>query len=210
MQHWPDVVLWGQTGGVIFVVFNSERWKQKRKRNGNIWLLRWCVCGVGGGGGLWWVIWAKNKNALTAAYSLPRLEIRSRNEEAINSTRNRIYSLKVFYFLLYRRRVFLRMFTFYLFLNWFGTRGQRRQEIRLWSHPTQVYKNTKIQRPWLQRNYIIARDQKSDLHATSFQLLPKINRVLITRPFAYNNEILQHPSIAVFFNKDSYFFPTTL
>ena len=34
-------------------------------------------------------------------------EIRSRNEEAINSARNMIYSLKVFYFLLYRRRYFL-------------------------------------------------------------------------------------------------------
>ena len=32
--------------------------------------------------------------------SLACLEIRSRNEEAINSTRNRIYSLKVFYSLL--------------------------------------------------------------------------------------------------------------
>ena len=31
------------------------------------------------------------------------LEIRSKNEEAINSTRNMIYSLKVFYFLLYGR-----------------------------------------------------------------------------------------------------------
>ena len=59
----------------------------------------------------------KNKNVLTAAYSLPCLEIRSRNEEAINSTRNRIYSLKVFYFLLHRGRVFFRIFTFYLFLN---------------------------------------------------------------------------------------------
>ena len=35
--------------------------------------------------------------ALTAAFSLACLEIRSRSEEAINSTRNRIYSLKVFY-----------------------------------------------------------------------------------------------------------------
>ena len=43
----------------------------------------------------------KNKNALTAAFSLACLEIRSRNEEAINSTRNMIYSLKVFYFPLY-------------------------------------------------------------------------------------------------------------
>ena len=40
-------------------------------------------------------------------FSLTCLEIRSRNEEAINSTRNRIYSLKVFYFLLYRRRYLL-------------------------------------------------------------------------------------------------------
>ena len=41
--------------------------------------------------------------------SVACLKIRSRNEEAINSTRNRIYSLKYFYFLLYRRRYF---FTF--------------------------------------------------------------------------------------------------
>ena len=40
------------------------------------------------------------------------LEIRSRNEEAINSTRNMIYSLKVFYFL-----YFINVDTFYLFLN---------------------------------------------------------------------------------------------
>ena len=38
----------------------------------------------------------KNKEALTAALSLACLEIRSRNEEAINSTRNMIYSLKFF------------------------------------------------------------------------------------------------------------------
>ena len=39
--------------------------------------------------------------------SLVCLGIRSKNEEAINSTRNMIYSLKVFYLLLYRRRYFL-------------------------------------------------------------------------------------------------------
>ena len=32
---------------------------------------------------------------------------KSRIEEAFNSTRNRIYSLRFFYFLLYRRRDFL-------------------------------------------------------------------------------------------------------
>ena len=38
----------------------------------------------------------ENKNALTAVVCLACLEIRLRNEEAINSTRKRIYSLKVF------------------------------------------------------------------------------------------------------------------
>ena len=47
-----------------------------------------------------------NKNALTSAISLACLETRSRNEEAVNSTQNTIYSLRVFYFLLYRRRYF--------------------------------------------------------------------------------------------------------
>ena len=36
-----------------------------------------------------------------------RSDPHSRNEEATNSTRNMIYSLKVFYFLLNRRRYFL-------------------------------------------------------------------------------------------------------
>ena len=49
-----------------------------------------------------------------------------------------------------------------------------------------VYKYTEIQGPQFQRNYIIARDQKSDLHGTSFESSPKINRMLIKRPFAYN------------------------
>ena len=61
----------------------------------------------GGGGGVYGGWFEKKNNALTAACRLAYLEIRSRNEEAINSTRNRIYSLKVFYFLLYRRRYFL-------------------------------------------------------------------------------------------------------
>ena len=34
------------------------------------------------------------KNALTAALSLACLKMRSRNEEVINSSRNRIHSLK--------------------------------------------------------------------------------------------------------------------
>ena len=43
----------------------------------------------------------------SAAITLACLEIRSRNKEAINSTRSRIYSLKVFYFLHYRGRYVL-------------------------------------------------------------------------------------------------------
>ena len=43
----------------------------------------------------------KYKNALTEAVGLACLKIRSRNEETINSKRNRIYLLKAFYFLLY-------------------------------------------------------------------------------------------------------------
>ena len=59
----------------------------------------------------------RDKNALTASTSsLACFEIRSRNKRAINSTRNKIYSLKVFHFLLYRRRFF------YLFLSWFSMR----------------------------------------------------------------------------------------
>ena len=37
----------------------------------------------------------------------PAWRLDRQNTEAINSTRNMIYSLKVFYFLLYRRRYFL-------------------------------------------------------------------------------------------------------
>ena len=57
----------------------------------------------------------------------------------------------------------------------------RRPEIRLRTQAIRLYKYTKIQGPRLQRNYIFARDQKDDLHNTSFQSSPKINRVPITR-----------------------------
>ena len=39
--------------------------------------------------------------------------LKSKNEEAINCTRNRIYSLQFFHFLLYRRRYFLLISEFY-------------------------------------------------------------------------------------------------
>ena len=49
----------------------------------------------------------RDKNALTATSRLACFEIRWRNKRAIDSTQNKIYSLKVFHFLLYRRRFFL-------------------------------------------------------------------------------------------------------
>ena len=64
-----------------------------------------------------------DKNALTVAFSLTCLEIRSQNEEAINSTQNRIYSLKVFYFRLYR---LYRLQYFLFFLNWFSVSDDRK------------------------------------------------------------------------------------
>ena len=102
-----------------------------------------------------------NKTALTAAFSLACLEIRSSNEEAINFSRNRIYSLKVFYFLLCPGRYFL------LVLNWL---------VRVWAttgntvcgQTIRVYKYTNIQGLRFQRYYIIARDQKCDLHGASW------------------------------------------
>ena len=120
-----------------------------------------------------------NWNALTAVVSLACLEIRLRNEEAIISTRNRIYSLKFF------TSFFIDIDTFYLFLNWFSTPVSNDQKY-VRSQAIHMYKYTKIQGPQFQRNYIIARDQKSYLHGMSFQSLTKVNRTLITRPFAYN------------------------
>jgi len=67
---------------------------------------------------------------------------------------------------------------------------------------------TQIKGLRFQRNYIIARYRKSDLHGTSFQSSPKINRMLITRSFAYS-ESLQHPTIAILLIKIFIFFSTT-
>ena len=60
------------------------------------------------------LIFIENKNR----HSYACLEIRSRSEEAINSTQNRIYSREVFFFF---TSYFIDVDTFYLFLNWFST-----------------------------------------------------------------------------------------
>ena len=78
---------------------------------------------------------------------------------------------------------FIDVDTLYLFLNWFSMRVSDDQKY-VCGHRLQcihLYKYKKIQGSRFQRNYIIARDQKSDLHGTSFQSSPKINRMLITR-----------------------------
>ena len=86
-----------------------------------------------------------------------------------------IYSLKVFYFLLY-------WCPYFLFVSELINYGcYRRPEILLRSQAKRLYKYTKIQGPWFQRNYIIARVKKSDLHGTSFQSLLKINHMFIPR-----------------------------
>ena len=61
------------------------------------------------------LIFIENKNR----HSYACLEIRSRSEEAINSTQNRIYSLEVFFF--FFTSCFIDVGTLYLFLNWFST-----------------------------------------------------------------------------------------
>ena len=106
----------------------------------------------------------KTRTPLQRHSALALLGVRPRNEETINnSTRNRIYSLNVFY----------------LFLNWFSMLVS--MEKRLRSQAIRLYKYTKIQVSWFQRNYIIAKDPKVTFMArTSFQSSPKINRILIT------------------------------
>ena len=53
--------------------------------------------------------------------------------------------------------------------------------ICFWIDWVHVYEYTKNEGPRFERNYVIAKKQKSDEHGESFQSLPKINRMLITR-----------------------------
>ena len=96
---------------------------------------------------------------------------------------------------------FIDVDTFYLSLNWFSTHvSDDRKYISLRSQAIREYKYKKIQGSRFQRNYIIVRDKKVIKNGTSFQSSPKINRMLITRQYAYS-ESLQHPTIAVLLNK---------
>ena len=95
---------------------------------------------------------AENKNRRSYAC----LEIRSRSEEAINSTQNRIYSLEVFFFF---TSYFIDVDTFYLFLNWFSTLAS---DDRKYVCCRRLYAciNTRKFKGRFRRIYIIARGKK--------------------------------------------------
>ena len=139
-----------------------------------------------------------NKNTLTEVFSLACLEIRSRNEGAINSAQNRIYWLKVFYPLIYRHQYFLFVSESIQYMC------KQPPEIHLQLQAIHMYKYTKTQGPRFQRNYMIARDQISDYMWHVISITARSSQ----EPFAYN-ESLQHPTIAVLLIKILIFFSTT-
>ena len=71
-------------------------------------------------------------------------------------------------------------------------------------YPRKLHKNSKTS--ILDQKLRHYQRSKSELHGTSFKSSPKINPMLITRPFAYN-ESLQNPTIAVLLIKILIFLP---
>ena len=65
--------------------------------------------------------------------------------------------------------------------KWFTAPPDKKFPVRLWKYLSSSRLYACINTRKFQRNYIIARFKKSDLRGTSFQSLPKINRMLITR-----------------------------
>ena len=90
----------------------------------------------------------------------------------INSTWNRISSLKVFHVLLYQRSSILQEFLLSLSYSM----------ICFWIDWVRMYKYTKIKRLDSREITSIAKEQTRDENSTSFESSPKINRMLITRP----------------------------
>ena len=121
----------------------------------------------------------KTGTRLQRQRGLACLEIRSKNEEAINSTRNMIHSLRFF------TSYFIDVDTFYLFLNWFSTRVSDDQKYlsgsRLYACINTQNSRGSIPEKLHDCQISLARYRKSDLNGTSFQSSPKINRMLITR-----------------------------
>ena len=99
-----------------------------------------------------------------------------------------------------------RIFTFYLFLNWFSTYIS---DNRKYVCGRMLYACIN---PWkfkgLDSREITSLPEikKVILHGTSFQSSPKITLMLITNPFAYKKN-LQHLTIAVLLIKSIFFRP---
>ena len=124
-----------------------------------------------------------NKNALTAALSLACMEIRSRNEEAINSTQNRIYSLK----------------------NWFSTRVSNDQKY-LCNCRLCVCINTRKLKGLDSRKIRSLPEIKKVIDMAHHFIACSSHD-----PFTYKiNVYLQHPTIAVLLIKILLFFSTTV
>ena len=100
---------------------------------------------------------------------------------------------------------FIDVDTFYLSLNWFSTRAWDDRKYVCGRRLYACINTRKFLGPRFQRNYIIARHQKNDLHGASFTSSPKINRMLITRPICLQWKFTtpDHRSFAYY---DSYFF----
>ena len=103
---------------------------------------------------------------------ITRLFLKGRpgNEEAFNSTRNRISSLKVSRPILSTvdwSSGYLLFISYSTICSWLD-----------WEH---VYENTKNQGPRFERNNIIAKEQIRDEYGVSYQSSPKIHRMLIAR-----------------------------
>ena len=99
---------------------------------------------------------------------------------------------------------FIDVDTLYLFLNWFITRVSDEWKY-VYGHRIYACINTRNSRASIPGKLHHCQRSKIDLHGLSFQSSPKINRMLITRPFAHN-ESLQHPTIAVLLIKILIFF----
>ena len=111
-----------------------------------------------------------------SGFSLAHLEITSRNKEAVNSTRNTIYSLKVF--LLPTLSTSILFICFWIDLvRVLATTGNNVCGRRLCA----CINTRKFKGLDSREITSLPEIKKSYLHGTSFQSSPKINRMLITR-----------------------------
>ena len=115
-------------------------------------------------------IWRRRKNP---GHFITRLFLKGRpgNEQAFNSTQNRISSPKVFHVLFYRRSIGLQDIYFLYRIRRFAPD---------WIE-NMCNENMKNQGPRFERNYIIAKEQIRDEYGASYQSSPKIHRMLIAR-----------------------------